>query len=45
MAWADEAVVESPNPVVTMTMVEKPTLALALVVVFLARLPLESSFR
>jgi hypothetical protein len=33
MAQADEAVVEAPNPAMTMTMAEKPASALALVVV------------
>jgi hypothetical protein len=33
MTQVDEAIVESPNPVVTMTVAEKPASALALVVV------------
>jgi hypothetical protein len=37
MAQNDEAVVESPNPAVTVTVAEKPASALALVVVSLAQ--------
>jgi hypothetical protein len=33
MAQADEAIMELPNPTVTVTMAEKPTSASALVVV------------
>jgi hypothetical protein len=38
MAQTDEAVVESPNPTVIVTMAEKPASALALVVVSSAQL-------